>query len=171
MDSWRFLPEVLPRFFQGSPKRVSHSARQVPGNSQAAPGRTSRQLSDSFSQRPALPNESPRAVSQAFLGSQKIVQGIPGFPDNSRGTLGSSQAIPGSSQTNHISRMAITNHISSTTILLLGTFGVVPIWCFCRVVSPCPFFQNDLFKRSPQVFQLMFLSCCFIFFVHCTKAL
>ena len=48
---------------------------------------------------------------------------------------------------------------------------VVPIWCFCRVVSPCPFFQNDLFKRSPQVFQLMFLSCCFIFFVHCTKAL
>ena len=73
--------------------------------------------------------------------------------------------------TNHISRMAITNHISSMTILLLATFRVVPIWCFCRVVSPCPFFQNDLFKRSPQVFQLMFLSCCFIFFVHCTKAL
>ena len=50
--------------------------------------------------------------------------------------------------TKNISRTAITNHISSTTILLLATFGIVPIWCFCRVVSPGPFFQNDLFKRS-----------------------
>ena len=55
--------------------------------------------------------------------------------------------------TKNISRTAITNHISSTTILLLATFGIVPIWCFCRVVSPGPFFQNDLFKRSFALFR------------------
>ena len=35
--SSRSIQEVLPRFFQGSPKRVSHSARQVPGKSRQLP--------------------------------------------------------------------------------------------------------------------------------------
>ena len=143
MDSWRSLQVVFPRFFQGSPEKGSRGV--------------------------------PTAFQRSAIAAQGVPKASPGHRKDSprppQGVSKHGQLILGRAITKNISRTAITNHISSTTILLLATFGIVPIWCFCRVVSPCPFFQNDLFQRSPQVFQLMFLSCRFIFFVHCTRAL
>ena len=67
MGSGRSIQEVLPRFFQGSPKRVSYSARQVPGSSQAAPG-SSRKV---FRGVPVPFRESLRSLSGGILGSSQ----------------------------------------------------------------------------------------------------